>query len=163
MSALASIGAGIATFFAYKGGEAAWKALASSYREKRRGDVALAEVAAKTDVALAEVAAKAHAREDDITRETALEDRSDRRRMEQEIRGLRDELLEAKVANARLEAERDRLREEHGDRDTLLELVATLRTQVDMQSQLIERQKTQIDDLVRRLMTRDSIPPGATA
>lgn len=84
--------------------------------------------------------------EREVTLEFATEERNDRRRMEREIRDLREQLLAASVELATM----------RGDRDSLLEMVSVLRTHVDMQSQLIERQKSQIDDLVRRLMTREN-------
>lgn len=132
------------------GGAGLWlvQLLRDLYFKKRDGDLAEATLAVQVQN-----------RERDATGEVAIEDRADRRRMEEEVRSLHAELREFAVANARLEAEKKSLLEDQEDRDTLLELVKALRTQVDMQSQLIERQKKQIDDLVRRLMTRDSIPP----
>lgn len=97
-----------------------------------------------------EIDATADHEEREITRDFAIEERSDRRRMEKEIRVLREELRVASVALATSEASRTELL---NARDSLLEIVATLRTQVDMQTQLIERQRKQIDDLVRRLMS----------
>lgn len=98
-----------------------------------------------------EVAAHDREEEREITAEFAIEERSDRRRMEAEIRELREELRVVSVELAHAKAA-------ESDRTTLLEMVSVLRTQVDMQSQLIERQKRQIDDLVRRLITHVEMP-----
>jgi hypothetical protein len=104
----------------------------------------------RADVKARELDATADHEEREITRDFAIEERSDRRRMEQEIRGLREELRLASVQVAKLEAKYE---ESEDSRNSLLEIVATLRTHGDLQTQLIERQRKQIDDLVRRLMS----------
>lgn len=90
-------------------------------------------------------AAKAHAREDDITRETALEDREDRRRMETEVRELRDTVTRLSVDVARCE-ERHSVSEAR-ERE--------LATELDLTRQLADRQRAKLDEQDRTIARLD--------
>lgn len=75
-------------------------------------------------------------REDDITRETALEDREDRRRMEHEVRELRDTVTRLSVDVARCEERH--LVSEARERE--------LTTELDLTRQLGDRQRAKIEE-----------------
>lgn len=99
-------------------------ALAVVFRSIR--DAFVARLRNREEMARQEAERERGEREESMS--IAIEERTDRRRMEAEIKELRERLLSVSVE------------------------VASLRTQIDLQQQLIERQRQQIDGLVRRLM-----------
>lgn len=133
-------------------------------------DMYVAHLRNKEQRARVEMTDDKHERE--ITAQFATEDRSDRRRMEIELRD-----LHAKVTELSVKVAESRQREANSENSILFlksqiaecrardaEREATIKTfenQLHLQSQLIDRQRMQIDDLVRRLMGVESvsIPP----
>lgn len=111
--------------------------------------------------------ARAETREDDTLGRIAIEDRDDRRRMEQLVGRLQDEVRVLSVQVARCE-ERHAVAEER-ERSLTNELLLTRqladrqRAEIDALRSSIADITKRFDALVERRMTgADSVPPGAT-
>lgn len=105
----------------------------------------------RADVEAVKEATRDDRHEREITERVAIAEREDRRSMESEIRDLRERVTHLSVDLARCE-ERHRLSEER---------LGDLETKLNLAMQLIDRQKTQIDNLVRAALDRDSVRPEA--
>lgn len=169
-----TIGTGLVMVLTYKGGSALWSAAAKAYAKKR-----------ETDVRLAEVAETKASREDDITRDFAVDAIAERKATMEKVDQQAAEITRLSVAVARCEEKHvaSEFREK-AQAATIAEQaaeIATLKSDLSFTRQLADRQRQRIDELeardaardaevadlrvrfdavVKAAMLRDSIPPG---
>ncbi len=122
----------------------------------------------KSDEKHAELGAKQDAREDTATIRTAQEDRKDRRRMEDEVRGLRDRVTALSVSVAECES-KHRLAEQRekalmNELDFARQLIDRQRIEIESQREQIDELRHQFDRFVAKQMgVRLSEPPHGGA